>query len=106
MTRPTGRAIRTGVESQIAEMESEPCTDVNIAVSTKARRAPEPTQRTVRTGANGRAVASFRIFSAAQYAFGAAGRKGPRTARAAPIQTTVPPPPQQAPAGSLACPPP
>jgi hypothetical protein len=87
-----------------AEVQSEAGTTVNVAVSTGAPRQPEPSVRTVTTGANGRAVASFKIFFAGGHAFGAAGRKGPRTARAAPLRTTIPPPPQQPPAGSLTCP--
>jgi hypothetical protein len=87
-----------------AEVRSEPGTTVNVSVASGAPRQPEPAVKTVRTGANGRAVASFRIFFAGAHAFGAAARKGPRTARAAPLRTTIPPPPQQPASGSLVCP--
>jgi hypothetical protein len=86
-----------------AEVKSESGTAVNVAVSTNASVPPQPALKTVRTGANGLAVASFRIFRAADYAFGAVGRKGPRTARALPARLTVPFP-QGPPAGSLVCP--
>ncbi len=86
-----------------AEVRSEPRTAVNVAASTNASRAPEPALKTVQTGANGRAVATFRIFVAGDYAFGAAARNGVRTARAAPVRPRVPYP-QQPPAGGLVCP--
>jgi hypothetical protein len=104
-TRASWRHPAGSTSSPIcAEVQSEPGTTVNVSVASGAPRQPEPAVRTVRTGSNGRAVASFRAFFAGPHAFGAAARNGPRTARAAPLRTTIPAPPQQPPSGSLVCP--
>jgi hypothetical protein len=95
----------TGSTVTCAEVKSEAGAAVNVGIATNTSLPPQPTQRTVQVGPNGLAVASFRIFRAGQYAFGAAARKGVRTSRALPARLTVPFP-AQPPAGSLACPPP